>query len=382
MADPLSVTASLIAIVGATIQTSITLYNEIQGFRNHPPAVRRLGEELDALNTVLQSLRNHVDDDDDPTLAALKRPLLQCQKECAEFQVLVVRCNAHSNDSRTSWRDWARLRYMRADVNSFTDMLNGYKSTITIALSDATFRTTGATMKMLRDHHDLIESTTSDLTHHLEDINQRLVTLTTQPRADTVDIPVEIRRMTEERDSAQICLEICTKVSTYIQDIRFRPIRSETPPIVSPTLTGLSSQDLTTPEVITLSALKGCTDTVAAAASDIKKYAKDTVGRLQEEAVEGHEQVTASDHQAEVERLEGERESLEQRLAFCTDASIREHVVEDLSIGDEGQQMVISTKDFHVLRLKNLSAGKKAVQLIAVTSDESFRHLIQHQLRK
>lgn len=137
MADPLGVASALIAIVTATLQTSKALYDTIQSFRSHQRAVQLLLDELVGLNEVLQSLEKLVKSTDDATFRPLRLPLLQCQRACSDFDALMVQCSKRSGQPRTSFRDWLKVRYMESDINGFTSMLAGYKSTISIALGDA-----------------------------------------------------------------------------------------------------------------------------------------------------------------------------------------------------------------------------------------------------
>ncbi|RGP77371.1 hypothetical protein FLONG3_4510 [Fusarium longipes] len=137
MADPLSVTSGLIAIVTATLQSSKILYETIQSFRNHQTAVSDLIRELKSLESVLQPLLDHVRTDE-RTFLPLKFPLIQCRQACTDFQALVEQNSKRSRDqARTSFRDWAKLMYMNGDIVSFKELLAGYKATITIALADA-----------------------------------------------------------------------------------------------------------------------------------------------------------------------------------------------------------------------------------------------------
>ena len=136
MGDPLSIASGSVAIVTAAVQSSKILYQTIQSFRDHPRSIRQLRDELEALDGVLRSLEAF-SGSDPSILVPLKLPLTQCAKACVEFQVLIVKCTKHSGDQKTSFRDWAKLRYMDNDVNGFAAMLSGYKSTIAIALADA-----------------------------------------------------------------------------------------------------------------------------------------------------------------------------------------------------------------------------------------------------
>ena len=136
MAEPIGIASGLVALATFAFQSSVSLCGVIASFQSNKKIIRELKEELEALDGVLQSLRqataNNVID-----LPALILPLLRCGQACQEFEAVIVKCTAHSNGSRTSFRDWAKLTYMGDDIAGFKDMLAGYKSTISIALGDA-----------------------------------------------------------------------------------------------------------------------------------------------------------------------------------------------------------------------------------------------------
>ena len=136
MADPISISSGLVALTAFACNASKTLYQAIQSFKNNQRAIRELKEELEALDGVLQSLRQAADDGD-ADLNGLELPVFRCGKACEEFEAMLVKCTAHSGGSRTSFRDWAKLSYMGEDIAGFRNMLAGYKSTISIALGGA-----------------------------------------------------------------------------------------------------------------------------------------------------------------------------------------------------------------------------------------------------
>jgi hypothetical protein len=100
--------------------------------------VRDLLEELQALNGVLGPLTDTISANAGSSLSALELPLQRCGKCCKEFEQEIIKCSTRSNGGRTSFREWAKLRYMGDDIDGFRRLLAGYKSTITIALTDAT----------------------------------------------------------------------------------------------------------------------------------------------------------------------------------------------------------------------------------------------------
>ncbi len=138
MAEPVSLASGILTLVTFAIQSSVVLYKTIESYRSHPKNVRELLEELQALTDVLQTLsttaERHKDGID---LTALKLPLLRCGRTCREFEEAVTKCSSRSGGSKTSFRDWAKLKYMGDGIDAFRRMLDGYKSTISIALADA-----------------------------------------------------------------------------------------------------------------------------------------------------------------------------------------------------------------------------------------------------
>jgi Fungal N-terminal domain of STAND proteins len=137
MAEPISLASGLLALATFAFQSSITLYNTIQSYQSHPKRVRDLIEELEALSGVLAPLAETVSATTDVDLSALDLPLLRCGNSCKEFEQEIKKCSTRSGGSRTSFRDWAKLRYMGEDIDGFRRLLAGYKLTISIALTDA-----------------------------------------------------------------------------------------------------------------------------------------------------------------------------------------------------------------------------------------------------
>jgi hypothetical protein len=137
MAEPIGLASGLLALAGFAFQASITLYQTVQSFKFHPKQLRDLNDELQALTGVLGSLTETVSASTDVDLSALDLPLLRCGNACKEFEREILKCSSRSGGSRTSFRDWAKLRYMGDNIDGFRQLLAGYKSTINIALADA-----------------------------------------------------------------------------------------------------------------------------------------------------------------------------------------------------------------------------------------------------
>jgi hypothetical protein len=138
MEEPVGLASGLLTLATFAFQSSITLIKTVQSFEYHPKSVRDLKDELEALSAVLRSLIEIVGATTDINLSALNLPLLRCGNACKEFEQVIRNCSSRSSSSRTSFREWAKLRYLGDDINGFRQLLAGYKSTIIIALTDST----------------------------------------------------------------------------------------------------------------------------------------------------------------------------------------------------------------------------------------------------
>jgi len=134
MADPVSLSSGLLALITFASKSSIVLYRSIESYRSHPKNVRDLKEELEAIGGVLQGLSETAEQNHDIDLSALKLPLLRCGKACREFEEALAKCSSRSGGSKSSFRDWAKLKYLGDGIDEFRRTLASYKSTITIAL--------------------------------------------------------------------------------------------------------------------------------------------------------------------------------------------------------------------------------------------------------
>jgi Fungal N-terminal domain of STAND proteins len=136
MAEPIGIASGVVALTTFALQSSVSLYQIINGLQSNKRVIRELKEELEALDEVLMSLKDALSN----ILAdfsVLKLPLLRCAQACNEFQSLVEKCSSRSSGPTTSLRDWAKLTYMGDDIMGFKNTLSGYKSTIAIALGGA-----------------------------------------------------------------------------------------------------------------------------------------------------------------------------------------------------------------------------------------------------
>ena len=134
MADPLSITASALAVATAALQSTKSLYETIKRFKDRNKTLRRLQDELGDLANILNSL-TQVTNDEASMLTLLQGPIERCSQVCREFEQSM---KVFSGKSKTGFRDWTKMEFMRGGIDEFIDIIAGYKSTISIGLGTIT----------------------------------------------------------------------------------------------------------------------------------------------------------------------------------------------------------------------------------------------------
>lgn len=138
MADPLSIAASVLAVITAAVQSTKSLQGTVKRFRNRDKTLRRLQNELEDLTNILESLQQ-VTNNERSMLALLQGPIDRCNQICSEFEQSI---KVFSGKSTTGLLDWAKMEFMRGDINEFIDTIAGYKSTISVGLGTITMSVT------------------------------------------------------------------------------------------------------------------------------------------------------------------------------------------------------------------------------------------------
>ncbi|KAM0490104.1 hypothetical protein ACHAP8_011930 [Fusarium lateritium] len=384
MGDPLSVASGLIAIVTATLQSSKILYETIQNFRNHRTAVLDLVRELKDLESVLRPLQDHVRTDE-TTFLPLKVPLIQCRQACADFQTLIEKNSRRTRgEGRTSFRDWAKLMYMNGDIVSFKELLAGYKGTISIALADANLRSSKVTLEVLNDYKNLICDTKLDLEKHLKDIDSKLQDIVSQgATTEATEGHTNLQKFEKEKESTERCLDYLKHLLEDINGMSFQPILTE--PVPNAASMSISANNMTLADSLTISTLKSCSYSLSDAIDRLESHRDSTEENLQLRSLaQGLNQEI--DPSANLQTLQNELESTKQCLSVCDRASEwassgRVHVVEDISMGDDGKQICVSTLG-DLFNIKGAKAGDGSLQFFGSVSEASLNEVLRSQNRR
>ncbi|KAH8657386.1 hypothetical protein BGZ60DRAFT_531552 [Tricladium varicosporioides] len=357
MAEAIGLASGLLTLAGFAFQASMTLYKTIQSFQFHPKQLRDLEEELDSLSAVLGSLTETVNATSDVDLSPLELPLLRCGNACKEFEQEIMKCSSHSSGNRTSFRDWAKLRYMGDNIDGFRQLLAGYKSTINIALMDANLRKSSITSESLELYRDLIKTATDDLEAHLQSIDEKLETIFSRNVTESSSDAAELRLIKEERMSAERCLQICAQLSDHINQIQFSPVLPDA-----------------LPERLTSKSLQECKDSLNITAAKLEGYMKDRIDRLVKKSQAA---TTSEEDLADLVRLREEWETTLQSREICSKAEmhLKENVstIDNYATGDAVQFMV--STDGSIIHGKNRGLGWRTRQVGGHLSDLSVQQL-------
>ncbi|KAM0271971.1 hypothetical protein ACHAQH_008857 [Verticillium albo-atrum] len=357
MADPLSISASILGVVTAAIVTTRSLKETVQRFKDRDRSLRRLVEQLTDLITVLDALHEvaHVEAS---MLALLEGPVDRCRQLCHELQAAM---EDFKGKSSMGFRDWTKMEFMKGDINEFMDTLSGYKSTISVGLGTITLQMSKATQDVLERYSEMVQDTSYDLKIHLQRIDEKMAHFTSEiPGISNIDLK-------DERAVTAHCIRICEDAQSYLDSLVDRERRShlQTPP-PHPATTEPTSFEA---HRETRKVLGDNRDNVA-----------EHLGRLRERfdrlVSDGK---TTSDR--ETSRLEQEIKALKECLEVCELASgevsrQRIHTIgEVVADGDSDQVVVTTLADVFDVK-KALSKGRSA-QLIGSMTDESLRQLSQ-----
>lgn len=347
----------------AAIQAGKTLHETIQSFRNFERTIRDLRSELESLIDVLENLKSVVVTDEGPIVSMLKLPVLNCHQTCQEFNAVIIKCTKHSASSRTSFRDWAQVRYMGGDIRDFKDMLAGYKSTIAIALGSLNMQNVQVTREALDGYHEMIRDTTVDLQAHLKDIDDKLASLTSQPQHDPDPAADEsIRRMEEEKESTRQCILICESARSHLQGLQdgFRPLGAQ--PDGSRAKTAVALSDARDRMVFMIADLQ--TRLVALSEQS-----------LSTKVVQPQQQQLEEDRLRLLKEIDTARQCLEVcNLAADQASRQRVHVFGDVSADDNSHQVIVSTVG-DLLNVKSVRVDHYSTQWLGSMTDASLQQL-------
>lgn len=227
----------------------------------------------------------------------------------------------------------------------------------------------------------MISDTKLDLENHLKSIDSKLQDLVSQDSTTGASkAQTNLQKIEIEKESTERCLDYCKHLLEQINNMHFQPILDTK--TSSTTAMSISPESLTLADSLTLSTLKACSYSLS-----------DTITRLESHRITSEENLQSSslrqglnqenDPSASRQALQDELESTKQCLGVCDRASEwassgKVHVVEDISVGNNGKQICVSTLG-DLFNIKSARAGHGSIQFFGSVSERSLSDLLKSQ---
>ncbi|KAF2715949.1 hypothetical protein K431DRAFT_258517, partial [Polychaeton citri CBS 116435] len=366
MAEAVGVASGVLTLAVFAFQSSVKLYQTVGSFNSHQQRVKDLVEELSALSGVLSTLAETIKGMTGVDFSALDLPLKRCGDACKDFEGELLKSSSRSGGNRTSFRDWAKLRYMREDIDGFRRLLAGYKMTVTIALIDANLRQSSATAENAETYNDILETAKADLEDRLERIDGKLDSIVQQNISRSGSETHELELIKEERLSTEKCLQICAQLSDHISQIQEAAKQKQNE--------DGSTDPASLPHRIAHEGLEECKSSLARTALQLESYEKQLFTRMTSKLKTS---ISSDEARADLERLRDEWEATRQGMLICTKA--QDHLKTDITMIDnyatgDAVQFMVSTNN-KIIHGKNRGVGWKTRQVGGHLSDESVQQI-------
>ncbi|KAM6518676.1 hypothetical protein FSOLCH5_007439 [Fusarium solani] len=328
MADPLSISASILAVVTASVVSVKSLKETVERYRGRDETLRRLIGQLEDLINILDTLEKF-SQVEASMLALLKGPVERCRQLCQAFEVVM---KDFAGKSSTGFRDWAKLEFMKGDINEFMRTLSGYKSTISIGLGTITLQTSKTTCDVLEQYSEMVQDTTYNLNVQLQRINEKMERFPSE-EPDTT--------RSDFRDESAVikhCIGICEEAMSRIGSMIDRERR-----VYSAALSEQATADATSTHPKLFQAHEETREMLENNRDSIAKF----LGRLQERlnslAMEQH-----PDSERRKMQLEKDIRALEDSLEVCRIASTevsrqKVHTFGEVVAEGKSDQVVVTT---------------------------------------
>ncbi|ETS78636.1 hypothetical protein PFICI_10698 [Pestalotiopsis fici W106-1] len=222
--DPLSVTASVIAVATLAAQSVQAAYQVIDGLAQVPQAIANskiilleTQSTLDALNgTLNENLDKQAQFEPLLQMLALDRALGSTQDLCTKFGSTIAKYTRHSTELRFSNRDRILLNLHESHITNFNQQLNDCRNTLSLMIGTITLIISASTSVDVREisvRFEAQEQALSTLITHL--LSVPATSATSEPPApDSEMVPrtqdegqTRIQRTAILRDTCEVALQ-------------------------------------------------------------------------------------------------------------------------------------------------------------------------------
>jgi hypothetical protein len=142
MADPLSISASIIAVIGTTYSAAKTLHDTVRAIREGPKSFKSLSEDLENVYSIIEDLQAELEKRSAAgvkltpaqggSLSASEKSLITCRQACQEFQNYLMRYTIKEG-RLTKWSA-VKLHFNEEAIAGFQAKLRSYNETFSLGL--------------------------------------------------------------------------------------------------------------------------------------------------------------------------------------------------------------------------------------------------------
>ena len=143
MADPLSITASVVGVVVPALHVTRLLLEDLQQLKDAPKTVKRLGEDVQSVDTALKLLKGIEEREwgllGEDVAKQSKTTISSSTQACNLFRVDLQKWTRHSEDGKLVWLDRANVGFFKKDqVKAMSEQLQSCKLAINLIVGVAT----------------------------------------------------------------------------------------------------------------------------------------------------------------------------------------------------------------------------------------------------
>lgn len=143
MADPLSITASIVGIIVPALHGTRLLLDDLQQLKDAPKTVNRLADNVHSVDAALQSLRS-IDEREwsllgEDVVKQSETTINSCTQACDLFRADLQRWTKHSEGGKLSWQDQVKVGFFKqGQIKAMSEQLSNCRLAINSIVSIAT----------------------------------------------------------------------------------------------------------------------------------------------------------------------------------------------------------------------------------------------------
>jgi hypothetical protein len=143
MADPLSITASVVGIIVPALHGTRLLLGDLQQLSDATKTIKRLTDDVQSVHATLELLQG-VEDGDWKSLGQnvakqSKATISSCTQACNLFRADLQKWTRHSEDGKLTWLDRANVGFFKKDqAKAMSEQLQSCKLAINLIVGVAT----------------------------------------------------------------------------------------------------------------------------------------------------------------------------------------------------------------------------------------------------